>query len=329
MRVPLIHLSGVWLFAFVSCLQGAEEKPAVAPKSVRKLVADGKHNAFTALVRWKDRYWLAFRSGAGHNSAAADVVVMTSPDGKEWARAFTLDVLPDDRDPQFVATEKRLFLYDNAMKGPELTAHVTFTDDGKTWSKPQPALPARFILWKPFGHAGKFHATMHKKDEASGGKGREVIYITSEDGLKWEPVSKVRGGSWESETTLWPGPGGKMTAFLRQKYGSPPCQVLEAEAPFKEWKPIPTPVNHLSGHCVHTFGGVTYLLSRTIDRSRKTGTMIYVYADGKATPYCELPSGGDCAYPEAVRVGDDMLVSYYSSHEGATNVYLAVVPLKK
>lgn len=319
-----------------SCVLGlkapalAEEKPLVAPRSVRKLVADGKHNAFTALVRWQDHYWLAYRAGVDHNSAQADLVVLRSADGKDWHKAFTLDVLPDDRDPQFLATDKRLFLYNNAMKGGALTAYVVFTDDGKTWSKPQPALPERFILWKPLAHGGKYHATMHKKDEGTGGKGREVHYITSTDGLKWEAVSKVRGGNWESETTLWPGPGDKLTAFLRQKYGSPPCQVLEAEPPYRAWKPIAPPVKHLSGHCVHHIGDVTYLMSRTIDpKTRKMGTMIYLYADGKATPYCELPSGGDCAYPEAVRQGDDLLVSYYSSHEGATNIYLAVVPLKK
>jgi hypothetical protein len=57
-------------------------------------------------------------------------------------------------------------------------------------------------------------------------------------------------------------------------------------------------------------------------------TMIYTYADRKATLYCKLPSGGDCSYAEAVEVGDEMLVSYYSSHEGRTSVYLARVPLK-
>ncbi len=45
-------------------------------------------------------------------------------------------------------------------------------------------------------------------------------------------------------------------------------------------------------------------------------------------PYCELPAGGDCAYLEAVEDGPNMLVSYYSTHEGTTDVYLAVVPLK-
>src|SRR5262245_33102958 len=163
-------LAGVFLMGLASLSPAADEKPLVSPKSVRKLVADGKHNAFTALVRWKGHYWLAFRSGASHNSAQADIIVLRSTDGKDWEKAFTLDVLPDDRDPQFLATEKRLFLYDNAMKGSELTAYVVYTEDGKTWSKPLPALPPRFIMWKPIQRDGKYHATMHKKDEGSGGK---------------------------------------------------------------------------------------------------------------------------------------------------------------
>lgn len=57
--------------------------------------------------------------------------------------------------------------------------------------------------------------------------------------------------------------------------------------------------------------------------------MNYIWDEGRLTPYCRRPSGGDCAYPEAVKVGDEMLVSYYPSHEGNTNIYLARVPLKK
>jgi hypothetical protein len=61
---------------------------------------------------------------------------------------------------------------------------------------------------------------------------------------------------------------------------------------------------------------------------REPGSSIYTYAGGKLTRYCDLPAGGDCAYLEAVEDGPNMLVSYYSTHEGATNIYLAVVPLK-
>src|SRR5690349_15856170 len=83
-------------------LFGDEAKPLVAPRAITKLVADGKHNAFTALVEWKDAYWLAFRSGKAHNSGDGNIVVMRSADGKEWKPAFVLDVLADDRDPQFL-----------------------------------------------------------------------------------------------------------------------------------------------------------------------------------------------------------------------------------
>ncbi len=324
-------LATVWLSGslFLPLTGSADDAPSlVEPRSIRKPVADGRHNAFTALVRWRDQYWLAFRAATDHNSGDGEIVVMRSRDAESWSEAIRLNVSPDDRDPQFLASEKRLFLYDPAMTGPELTTFVTFTEDGETWSKPQPVYEPRFILWKPIRHNGKFYAAAHKKDETSGGKGREVHMVASEDGLNWEKVSMIRAGNWESETTLHFGWDLHATAFLRQKYGSPPAQILESDPPYTEWKSRAPNVAHFSGHCAHTFRGVTYVLSRTMDYSTRTpGTMIYTYDGRELKPYCKLPSGGDCAYPEAVEFGDDMLGSYYSSHEGSTNIYLARVPL--
>jgi len=306
----------------------------VPPKEVRLVYSNGQHNAFTALRRFRGALWLAFRTAKDHNSGDGDILVLKSTDGeaRSWTEAFRLNVVPDDRDPQFLVTDKRLFLYDAAMTGPELTTYLVFTDDGQTWSKPQPVYLPRFIVWKPFEHDGKFFSAAHKKDEVSGGKGREVHFITSTDGINWEKLSTIRAGNWESETTVYLDPKHHATAFLRQKYGSPPAQILEADPPYADWKSRPSDVGHFSGHSVHTFRGVTYLMSRTMDYSKKpvgTGSMLYTFANNKLTPYCQLPSGGDCAYLEAVEQGDNMLVSYYSSHEGPTNIYLAVIPLKR
>jgi hypothetical protein len=301
----------------------------VEPKSVKKLVANGRHNAFTALVRWHDQYWLAFREAKEHNSSDGDIVVMRSSDGESWTGAMRQNVLPDDRDPQFLATPKRLFLYEPALDGSKLTSFVTFTEDGRVWSQPQPVYEPQFIFWKPLVHGDRYYATAHKKSEgAKAGEEREAHLITSTDGLRWERVSTIRAGKWESETTIHFPSDDRLLAFLRTKY-SVPGSVLESSAPFTAWTERPAGT-HLSGHSVHTFRGVTYLLSRTMDDSgKKTGTMIYTLEGKKLVPYCALPSGGDCSYAEAVEVGDEMLVSYYSSHEGATNIYLARVPLKK
>ncbi len=310
--------------------QGQEPaRPPVQPREVRKIHADGKHNAFTALIRYREQLWLAFRSGKDHNSSDGDLVVLRSPDGRVWKEAFRLDAAPDDRDPQFLIVGSKLFLYDPAIRGGALATFAVFTEDGQSWSKPQPVYEPLYILWKPVAFQGKFYAAAHKRDNTSVGKKRDVHLIVSENGLGWKKISTIRAGNWESETTLHFAPNGHLTAFLRQKYGSPQAQVLEADPPYTEWRARPADVGHFSCHCVHTFRGVTYLISRTIDpKTRKTGTMIYTFADGKLRPYCELPAGGDCSYAEAVEVGNDMLVSYYSSHEGTTNIYLAVVPLE-
>ncbi len=313
------------LFAGVSSIEAAE--PLVKPISVRKLVADGKHNAFTAMVRWKNAYWLAFRKADSHGYHEADIVLLRSPDGEAWTEARTFNFLVDDRDPQMLATDGRLFLYAPCLTGAKCTSFVTYTDDGEKWSEPKPVYEPRTIFWKPTRLDGKFYATAHVKAEGQdGGSIRAVDLITSDDGLAWKKVSTIRKGNWESETTILFTPQKKAVAFLRQKY-SVPGFILEADAPYETWTSRPAGT-HLSGHCVVTFGGTTYLFSRTMDGS-KQGTMIYTFDDGKLVPWCELPSGGDSSYPAAVQVGDHMLVSYYASHEGNASIYLAKVPLRK
>jgi len=305
----------------------AEDAPKlVEPLEVRAVVADGKHNAFTAFARWKDAYWLSFRKATSHGSGDGDLIVLRSPDAKKWEQVKRLDALPDDRDPQFLATEKRLFLYDPALKGGKLTSFVTFTEDGETWSEPQPVYKPTYIFWKPVAHEGRYYATAHVKSRD--GKAREVHLIVSDDGLEWDKVSEIRGGNWESETTLL-FDGDTLYAFLRQKYASPQSSILIAKPPYKQWKEKPTPRLHFSGHAAYRFDGVHYFLTRTFESGRKNpGVLIYTFKDGQLTPYCRLPAGGDCAYATAVQRGGEMLVAYYSSHEESTNIYLARVPLK-
>jgi hypothetical protein len=47
----------------------------------------------------------------------------------------------------------------------------------------------------------------------------------------------------------------------------------------------------------------------------------------KLTELLSLPSGGDSSYPGLVRHDGTLFVSYYSSHEGKTAIYLARVKL--
>ncbi len=48
---------------------------------------------------------------------------------------------------------------------------------------------------------------------------------------------------------------------------------------------------------------------------------------GQFTPAITLPSGGDTSYPGLLVHEGRLWVSYYSSHEGKTSIYLARIPL--
>ena len=45
-------------------------------------------------------------------------------------------------------------------------------------------------------------------------------------------------------------------------------------------------------------------------------------------PVLALPSGGDCSYPGMVWHDGMLWVSYYSSHEGQTSIYLAKIAIE-
>jgi hypothetical protein len=49
--------------------------------------------------------------------------------------------------------------------------------------------------------------------------------------------------------------------------------------------------------------------------------------DGTVTPHVTLPSGGDTSYAGLAWQDGLLWVSYYSSHEGKTSIYLAKVKL--
>jgi hypothetical protein len=329
----------VWLAA-ASATAADSAKTAEAPpkkgaaplqmSNIKALVADGKHNAFPVLVSWKSAYWLAYRKAGAHNGPG-DIVILRSTDADNWSEARRVDFGSDDRNAQWLATPERLFLYHAVTDGKRYQAYVSFTDDGQTWSQPQPAYEPQFVFWKPLEHKGRFYANAHRKAEGrDAGKIRESRLLSSTDGLKWETVVTVRKGNWESETTFYFGPNDHLYAFIRTKY-SKPGHIMESDPPYQQWTERPAGT-HFSGHCVRTFRGMTYLFSRHYGPQSRTSTMIYTFQDGKLTPYCQSPlnpTNGDCSYAEAVELGEEMLVCFYSSHEGATNIYLGRVPLRK
>ena len=340
------------LLALLSLTATCFADELVKPMSVRKVVSDGRHNAFAAFTKWKGQYWLAFRKGTGHVSRDGDMFILRSKDTKKWHQSGKFDIFHDDRDAQLLATKNRLFLYINSLGEGRFDAFVTYTDDGIKWSKPKRVYRKRYILWKPVEYKGKFYAGSHMPSSIPK---RNSHLIVSEDGIEWKKVSTIRAGRGESETTLLFGKDGKLTAFLRSqiKIGG---FIMESQPPYQKWTERPA-FAHLSGQVAYRFNNVDYVISRMLkydppvsplkNRSAGAGrkldqaTMIYTYEGGKLKPYCRLGAldgNKDSSYAGAIQEGNTMLLIYHrAAHvfggefraKDAADIYMARVKLKR
>jgi hypothetical protein len=356
MRLFMLMVVSASVFAMnANRCRGTEQTYPVQVTSVRKIVSDGRHNAFAGFVMWKGDYWLGFRKASGHTERDGDIYILRSKDRRKWDESLQIEVAQDDRDPQFLPTVDRMFVYINSLFEERLfTAAVVWTNDGTTWSKPQQVYEPGYILWKPIEYHGKFYAAAHRPGPISH---RHSHLVTSEDGINWNKVSTIREAQGESETTLHFGESGVLTAFLRSQK-TVDGAILESKRPYNQWTERSAGV-HLSGQSAYTFDGVTYVLSRLLQfdppfppgtlRVKEAGrkldqaTIIYTYdrhAEQPLKPYCLLgPLDGnhDSSYPTVVRDGNHMLVVFHRAahpYEGsfrfqdAADLFMARVPLK-
>ena len=81
---------------------GVAAQPAPAPVlvSVARIWDRGAHNAFTDLIRWRNRWYCTFREGDAHVGGDGRIRVLVSGDGERWTSAALVGETGIDlRDP--------------------------------------------------------------------------------------------------------------------------------------------------------------------------------------------------------------------------------------
>ncbi|MDH7503170.1 MAG: hypothetical protein QHJ82_10750, partial [Verrucomicrobiota bacterium] len=88
--------------------------PRLTVTNLTRVFHNGEHNAFTDLIRFRDRFYLAFRSCPDGHSVhpTASIIVLSSANGMEWQQVHRFSVKHrDTRDPHFLVFKDRLFVY--------------------------------------------------------------------------------------------------------------------------------------------------------------------------------------------------------------------------
>jgi len=323
---------------------GPHRQPA---EQVRRLVADGRHNAFTGLRRFGDRLVLTYRTSSGHGIPDGDIAVKVSrDDGQTWQDAAS----PFTRDRAYyeghmTVLGDRLLMYSGSFDRGDVLDKTTqqefvaYSDDAETWSRPQPACEPGWRYWHPVEHDGQLYVARYRVDFTKLGPDDrippqywQVELMRSDDGLTWSPVSMIADGIAANETELCFDADGTLHAWLRCE--QVPGHMVErcSEPPYTQWSEPRDIGQVIQGQCVADVGGRRFMVGRFRACNDRLGTRyedrssirtkVWVYEPDRGfwLDYVELPSGGDTSYAGIVPLdGHRMLVSYYSQHAYANH----------
>jgi len=306
---------------------------------VKKIWDRAPHSAFTDLVRWNEKFYCAFREGRGHVSTDGKIRILESKDANHWESTALIELSGYDlRDAHLSTTpDGRLMLLGGAAprkqdnQSAPTGTFVCFSQDGKRWTKPQIVVKPGRWLWSVTWSKGKAYGVSY-----AAGEGMPYLdLLISSDGVNYQPhVAKLFGEGYPTEVTLRFDADDTCYALVRRdrQKDKPSSAMLGVSRPdYKKWR------WHDLGAKFNGFGGPNLIrlpaghwigAGRMHEGGAHTALTYIDVGNGTMTKLLKLPSGGDTSYPGLVWFEDVLYVSYYSSHEGKTSIYLAKVKIE-
>ncbi len=319
--------------------------------AVRKIWDAGRHNAFTDLIRFRDRWYCTFREGDAHVGGDGKLRVLTSVDGEKWESAALLAEKGIDlRDPKLsITADGRLMIVagGSVYDGKKLLGRqprVAFSKDGTAWSPTQRILSEGDWLWRVTWHDGKCYgvsydasqrATKEAQEAAKSGQAPpgpadwKLKLVVSTDGAKYDLITHLEVPGHPNETTLRFAPDGTMTALVRREGGNKKGWVGTSKPPYKEWSWKELSAQVGGPNFIMLPDGAVVAAVRLYDGKVRTALGTLDAAQGTFKELLTLPSGGDTSYAGLLWHEDRLWVSYYSSHEGKSAIYLAKVKVAR
>jgi hypothetical protein len=295
--------------------------------SVKRIWDEAPHNAFTDLARWNDGWWCTFREGDGHVSGDGALRVIVSDDGDSWESAarITADGL-DLRDPKISVTADNMLmlLAGERHRTGETWANSSltwFSQDGRTWHGPWRVAAPGVWLWRVTWTSGLAWGFGYGCQP----QGFLRLY-QSRCGRRFDAIEPdAFTGGYPNETKLVFRASGEALCLLRMDGEDANARLGEAEPPWTDWRWRDLGVRIGGPEMIELPDGRLIVCGRLYDERIRTSLLWLDGAEATLTEAVELPSAGDTSYAGMVWHEDLLWVSYYSTHEQKTSIYLAKV----
>jgi hypothetical protein len=320
-----------------------EEKAPVKLKllEVKKVWDQAPHNSFTDLIFHDGHFYMTFREAASHmyNAPSGDIRILKSANGVKW-ESFGLVKYgtPDDdlRDAKLTITpDGRMILYCAlAPKEDHLTrqSYAYLYEGNGRWSEPHKVADFNYwlwqVVWAPDGYA---YGLGYNVDRKSKEFQQERLYRSS-DGINWETfINKFNPYPNVNESTMVFCKNGSAVALLRRdaKNDNHAIVGITEDPKYKRWLFGELNVRIGGPSIIELPCGTLLAAGRLYDKKVRTSVGLLEPEKVQFTELLALPSGGDCSYPGLVYRDGILWMSYYSSHEGKTSIYLAKIAIEE
>lgn len=220
--------------------------------SVKEIWRAGKHNAFTDLIRFQDKWFCTFRESEAHVGGNGSIRILESGDGEQWKSAALVTELGRDlRDPKLSITpDGRLMLVmgGSVYEGKKLMERqprVAFSKDGSTWTAPKPVLEKGDWLWRVTWHDGRVYGISYTDSAPPGSTGKAsgewtLKFVESQDGVDFHLVTLLQVPSRPNESTVRFLTNGDCVALVRReglgKDSDKAAWIGVSQAPYTSWQ---------------------------------------------------------------------------------------------
>ncbi|MDR2953896.1 MAG: hypothetical protein LBV43_02310 [Prevotella sp.] len=310
--------------------------------SIKKIWDNGKHCAFTSLIKFNGKYYCSFREGETHifgldGKAEGKSRILVSEDGENWQPIALLEKKDYDlRDPKLSITpdgQLMVLMGGSVYVDKKLVnryPQVSFSKDGTHFTKPVPihfndGASGHDWLWRVTWDGGTGYGANYYTDKGE----NKISLVKTTDGLKYDLVTILDVTELPNEATIRILPDKRMLMMVRRETGNRRGYWGISNPPYKEWEwkemelQLGGPDFIQAGENFFIAGTRSYFISSAHKSILLTGD-----TDGRFQEVYMLPSGGDTSYPAFLIEGDEVWVSYYSMHETKNaSIYLAKFPL--
>lgn len=305
--------------------------------SIEKIWDHADHNGLTDLILYKDEFYCTFREADTHYAGSNGIIrILKSSNGVVWNLVTTLEWEGWDlRDPKLsIMPDGRLLLligasqYTSEKVRLDHCSIVCFSDDGANYTPFTKLDLGEEWLWRLTWHHGVGYGISYffKDPKDRAGPWGTKLYKTV-NGIDYQYITEFPIPGHPNESTIRFLPNDQMVALVRRDgVNTRHAWIGSSFPPYEDW---------LWAEAHYHIGGPNFLIlpkGQMIAAGRVLDITPYGYFCKTALfdmnlhqlqPILFVPSFGDCSYPGLVYQDPYLWMSYYSSHEGKSNIYLA------